>query len=49
MKYDYHLHTEDSFDSRINSVELVKKAIDMGYAAIAITEHLDLFTGRTSW
>lgn len=42
MKYDYHLHTEDSFDSRIKSVELVKKAIDMGYAAIAITEHLDL-------
>ncbi len=42
MKYDYHLHTEDSFDSKIKAAQLVETAITLGYDAIAITEHLDL-------
>ncbi|PKN72143.1 MAG: histidinol phosphatase [Candidatus Cloacimonetes bacterium HGW-Cloacimonetes-3] len=42
MKYDYHLHTEDSFDSKIKAEELVQRAIELGYDEIAITEHLDL-------
>ncbi|HHV36872.1 MAG TPA: histidinol-phosphatase HisJ family protein [Candidatus Cloacimonetes bacterium] len=40
--YDYHLHTEYSFDSRIKGKELMEKAIALGYKEIAITEHLDL-------
>ncbi|MCB5235023.1 MAG: histidinol-phosphatase HisJ family protein [Candidatus Cloacimonetes bacterium] len=40
--YDYHLHTEYSFDSMIKGKELMEKAIRLGYKEIAITEHLDL-------
>ncbi len=42
MKYDYHIHTEDSFDSKIKAEELVQRALELGYDEIAITEHLDL-------
>lgn len=42
MKYDYHLHTEDSYDSKLKAEPLVLKAIELSYDEIAITEHLDL-------
>ncbi len=42
MKYDYHLHTEDSYDSSLKAEPLVRKAIELNYDEIAITEHLDL-------
>ncbi|MEN6445769.1 MAG: histidinol-phosphatase HisJ family protein [Candidatus Cloacimonas sp.] len=42
MKYDYHIHTEDSYDSSIKAVDLITKAIQLQYDEIAITEHLDL-------
>jgi histidinol-phosphatase (PHP family) len=42
MKYDYHLHTEDSYDSSLKAESLVRKAIELNYDEIAITEHLDL-------
>ncbi len=48
MKFDYHLHTEDSYDSRINADALIKKAIDLQYDEIAITEHLDLLPQELS-
>lgn len=40
--YDYHIHTQFSFDSLIKGEDLMKKAIELGYKEIAITEHLDL-------
>ncbi|MDY0151718.1 MAG: histidinol-phosphatase HisJ family protein [Candidatus Cloacimonas sp.] len=42
MKYDYHIHSEDSFDSRIIAEELILKAISLQYNEIAFTEHVDL-------
>ena len=42
MKFDYHIHTEDSYDSSIKAVDLIKRAIQLNYNEIAITEHLDL-------
>jgi len=48
MKYDYHIHTEDSYDSRIKAEELIRKAIELKYDEIAITEHLDLLAQELS-
>ncbi len=48
MKYDYHLHTEDSYDSRIKADSLIRKAIELNYDEIAITEHLDLLPQELS-
>lgn len=42
IKADYHLHTEDSYDSRMKAVDLLALAIKEQYQLIAITEHLDL-------
>ena len=42
IKADYHLHTEDSYDSRMKATELLALAIEEQYQLIAITEHLDL-------
>lgn len=42
MKRDYHIHTEYSYDSKLNVSELIDKAISLQYDAIAVTEHLDL-------
>ncbi|HRY84520.1 MAG TPA: histidinol-phosphatase HisJ family protein [Candidatus Cloacimonadota bacterium] len=42
IKADFHLHTEDSYDSRIIATELLAQAIREEYQLIAITEHLDL-------
>ncbi|MBP7333216.1 MAG: histidinol-phosphatase HisJ family protein [Candidatus Cloacimonas sp.] len=42
MKFDYHLHTEDSYDSSLKAIDLLKRAIQLKYDEIAITEHLDL-------
>ncbi len=41
-KTDYHIHTEYSYDSSITGAELLAKAIERNYRAVAITEHLDL-------
>lgn len=41
-KHDFHIHTEFSYDSRIKGKELLKRAIELKYQEIAITEHLDL-------
>ena len=42
MKFDYHIHTEDSYDSSIKAIDLIDIAIQLKYDEIAITEHLDL-------
>ncbi|MDD4309846.1 MAG: histidinol-phosphatase HisJ family protein [Candidatus Cloacimonetes bacterium] len=42
MLYDYHLHTEYSFDSCIKAEDLIRRAIELDYSEIAITEHVDL-------
>ncbi|HNQ43387.1 MAG TPA: histidinol-phosphatase HisJ family protein [Candidatus Cloacimonadota bacterium] len=42
MKKDYHIHTQYSYDSSIEAIALLNKAIAHGYSEIAITEHLDL-------
>ena len=42
MKFDYHIHTEDSYDSSIKTIDLIDRAIQLKYDEIAITEHLDL-------
>lgn len=39
---DYHIHTQYSWDSKLNSLDLLNKAITHKYDAIAITEHVDL-------
>ena len=39
---DYHLHTQYSWDSRLQAIDLIDKAISLNYKAIALTEHLDL-------
>ncbi|MCB5271124.1 MAG: histidinol-phosphatase HisJ family protein [Candidatus Cloacimonetes bacterium] len=48
MKYDFHLHTQYSFDSRMTGDELLQKAVDLQYDEIAITEHLDLLPQELS-
>lgn len=47
-KYDFHIHTEFSYDSRIKGADLMQKAIDLGYDEIAITEHIDLLPQELS-
>lgn len=42
MRFDYHIHTEFSYDSVIKGDALMAKAISLHYDEIAITEHLDL-------
>lgn len=39
---DYHIHTQYSWDSKLNVDDVIAKAISLNYDAIAITEHLDL-------
>ena len=48
MRFDYHLHTEFSWDSFLKADELVQKAIALGYMEIAITEHIDLLPQELS-
>jgi len=48
MIYDYHIHTEYSYDSFIKADDLINKAIQQGYDDIAITEHLDLLPQEIS-
>ena len=42
MNYDYHIHSEFSYDSRIIGADLLIKALELNFNEIAITEHLDL-------
>lgn len=46
--YDYHIHTEFSYDSNIKGNDLMCKAISLGFKDIAITEHLDLLPQELS-
>jgi histidinol-phosphatase (PHP family) len=48
MKYDFHLHTEFSYDSFIKGRELLTRAMELKYDEIAITEHLDLLPQELS-
>lgn len=48
MKRDYHIHTEYSYDSKLKAVDLINKAIQNNYEAVAITEHLDLLPWELS-
>jgi histidinol-phosphatase (PHP family) len=48
IKYDYHIHTQYSYDSNIKAQDLMAKAILLGYKDIAITEHLDLLPQELS-
>lgn len=47
-KYDFHLHTEYSYDSRMKGVELLSKAVNLDYDELAITEHVDLLPQELS-
>jgi len=46
--FDYHIHTQFSYDSCINGIDLLNKSILLGYQEIAITEHLDLLPQELS-
>ncbi|MCK4496699.1 MAG: PHP domain-containing protein, partial [Candidatus Aenigmarchaeota archaeon] len=39
MKVDLHIHTKYSKDGEINPEDLVKKAVELGFDAIAVTDH----------
>ena len=39
---DYHLHTDNSFDSTARMEDYCRRAIEIGLAEIAFTEHYDL-------
>lgn len=41
IKYDYHIHSEFSGDSRENLENIVQKAMKLGLKEIAITDHLE--------
>lgn len=48
MNYDFHLHTEFSYDSFIKGRELLIRALELNYNELAITEHLDLLPQELS-
>mgnify|MGYP000848841049 FL=1 len=48
MNYDYHIHSEFSYDSRIIGADLLIKALELNFNEIAITEHLDLLPQELS-
>ncbi|MCD8480909.1 MAG: PHP domain-containing protein [Candidatus Cloacimonetes bacterium] len=48
MNYDFHLHTEFSYDSFIKGRELLTRALELNYEELAITEHLDLLPQELS-
>lgn len=39
--FDYHLHTEVSFDGRMNAGQAVESAVKMGLKEICFTDHVD--------
>lgn len=39
LKVDMHIHTKYSKDGEINPEDLVKKAVELGFDAIAVTDH----------
>lgn len=39
LKVDLHIHTKYSKDGEINPEDLVKKAVELGFDAIAVTDH----------
>ena len=41
MKYDYHIHTSNSFDSQASINDIALQAINIGLIEIAITDHID--------
>ena len=41
FKYDYHIHSEYSFDSESKLDDICEKAIELGLSEIAITDHID--------
>lgn len=45
---DYHLHTNNSFDSKQDIKDLCKKAIAMNLKEVAITDHFSVMKGRGS-
>ena len=47
-RYDFHIHTEYSYDSRIKGAQLLSKALELEYNEIAITEHVDLLPQELS-
>lgn len=48
IKYDFHIHTEYSYDSRIKGNEMMDRALELGYDELAITEHVDLLPQELS-
>ena len=47
MLVDYHLHTNNSFDGKQTIDELCQAAIARGIDEIAITDHMDIFAGKS--
>ena len=44
---DYHLHTNNSFDGTQTIDELCKAAISLGLDEVAVTDHMDIFEGKS--
>ena len=39
--YDYHLHSDVSFDSTEKAIDMIQAALDMGLKEICFTDHGD--------
>lgn len=46
MLVDYHLHTNNSFDGTQTIDELCRAAIANGLQEVAVTDHMDIFSGK---
>jgi len=42
---DYHVHTNNSFDSKVNMIDYCQRAVEIGLKEIVFTEHFDLNPG----
>jgi len=49
FRYDYHLHTGFSSDSREDPENYLRSAVQLGYSEIAFTEHLDFLEKTPSF
>lgn len=41
LYYDYHLHSNTSFDSKVETEDMVKRALELGMKEIIFTEHFE--------
>ena len=43
---DYHTHSEYSFDGKETIRDMCQAAMNRGISELAITDHMDIFTGK---